>query len=355
MTSTRRTARRLAIVCLVAAATLSTPMVAPALATPPGSNGRISFMRPDDNFHWQVWTANPDLTHQHQVTSGGFDNGWATWSPDGTRLAFESTRIAPEANGDLKEIYVMRPDGTQITQVTHIGGYSDEPSWAPDASLLAFASDGADYPHSAGIYLVRPDGTGMRRILALPTDDPRARWLEAPRISPDGRHVAYTYYRGGKDTPHKYAGEVSALYVADIDGGHPRRLTPWGTTTGDADWSPDGTQLTFETNGTHLGNFASVMVIGADGSGSHALTTDLFTGIGYFNGNGKQQPLFISSSYDPVWSPDGTTILFSHGSYDSTGGATGLQVIHPDGSGQEWVSDVRLEEHQVDWGTAPLE
>jgi Tol biopolymer transport system component len=85
------------------------------------------------------------------------------------------------------------------------------------------------------------------------------------------------------------------------------------------------------------------------------LTTDLFTGIGYFNGNGKQQRLYISSSYDPVWSPDGTTILFSHGSYDSTGGATGLQVIHPDGSGHEWVSDVRLEEHQVDWGTAPLE
>jgi Tol biopolymer transport system component len=341
------------MVLVIAAA--STTVADHVGATAPGINGRISFMRPDDSFHWQIWTANPDLTHQHQVTSGDFDNGWATWSPDGTRLAFDSARLAPEANGDLKEVFLMRPDGTQVTPVTHIGGYAGQPSWSGDGTLLAFTSDGADYPGKQGIYVVRPDGSGLHRVVALPTEDPQARWLDAPRISPDGRQVAYTYYRGGKDTRHKYAGEVSALYVADIDGGHPHRLTPWGTTTGDADWSPDGTQLTFETNGTHLGNFASVMVVGADGSGMHALTTDLFTGIGYFNGNGNQQSLFISSSYDPVWSPDGATILFSHGSYDSTGGATGLQVIHPDGSGQAWVSDVRLEEHQVDWGTAPVE
>ena len=39
-----------------------------ASATTPGVNGRISFMRSDDNGHWQIWTANPDLTAQHQLT-----------------------------------------------------------------------------------------------------------------------------------------------------------------------------------------------------------------------------------------------------------------------------------------------
>jgi len=37
-----------------------------ASGTTPGVNGRISFMRIDDGGHWQVWTANPDLTAQQR-------------------------------------------------------------------------------------------------------------------------------------------------------------------------------------------------------------------------------------------------------------------------------------------------
>ena len=52
-------------------------------------------MRHDSDNHWQIWTANPDLTAQHQITDGDYDNGWAAWSPDGSRLAFDSARTAP--------------------------------------------------------------------------------------------------------------------------------------------------------------------------------------------------------------------------------------------------------------------
>jgi Tol biopolymer transport system component len=338
---------------LIAALSLQTGT---AVATTPGTNGRISYMKRDDAGFWQTWTANPDLTHRHQVTTGDYDNGWATWSPDGTRLAFDSARVAPPDTGlDLKEIFLMRPDGTHVTQVTTIGGYAGQPSWAPDGSLLAFVSDGGDYPRGQGIYVVRPDGTGLRRILPLPMDDPQASWLDAPRISPDGRQVAYTYYRGGTDTPHKFAGEVSAVYVADIDGGNPHRVVAWGTNSGDADWSPDGSRLTFETTGTHLGNFASVMVVDADGGGLRALTSDRFVGLGTFHGKGGSEALDIRSSYDPVWSPDGTTILFTHGSWGPDGGDDGLQRIAPDGTGQAYASEPHVDGHQADWGTAPAE
>ena len=63
-----------------------------ALGTPPGDNGRISFMRTDDAGHWQIWTSNPDLSTQHKVTDGEYDNGWATWSPDGTQAG---VRLGP--------------------------------------------------------------------------------------------------------------------------------------------------------------------------------------------------------------------------------------------------------------------
>lgn len=341
-----------ALVAGAAALVLATP----ALGTPPGPNGRISYMTHDDNGHWQIWTANPDLTQRHQITTGDYDNAWAVWSPDARRLAFDSARVAPEANGNRTEIYTMAADGSDVRRVTDIGGYSYEPAWSPDGSLIAFSSDGGDYPSAQGIYVVHPDGSGLRRIVALPLNVPKAVWLDAPRISPDGRHVVYAFFRGGKETKRKYAGEAVSLWVADIDGANAHRIVPWGTHVGDADWSPDGGRLVFETTQQHSGNAASVMMVNADGTGLHTVTDDVgIVGLGAVYGQGRSDALRVETSYDPVWSPDGTTIMFSHGSYTASGGDDGLQRINPDGTGQAYVSDVHISAHQVDWGNAPLE
>jgi Tol biopolymer transport system component len=255
--------------------------------------------------------------------------------------------IGPSARllryGERTEIYTMAADGSDVHQVTSLGGYSYEPAWAPDGSMIVFSSDGGEYPSQQGIYVVRPDGSGLRRIVALPRDVPDAVWLDAPRISPDGRHVAYVFIRGGRDTPHMWAGEVDSLWVADIDGSNAHRVVPWGTHVGDADWSPDGTRLVFETTQQHLGNAPSVMVVDADGGNRHTLTDDVgIVGIGGVRGNGRSTAFRVETSYDPVWSPDGTTIMFSHGSFTASGGGDGVQVIHPDGSGQptspRWAS-----------------
>ena len=142
---------------------------------------------------------------------------------------------------------------------------------------------------------------------------------------------------------------MTALYVVGVDGSDPHRITPWGITPGDADWSPDGQQIVFETITQHLGNGASVMVVNRDGGGLHALTRDAgITGIG------RWESLQFEASFDPVWSPDGTQIMFSHDLKTADGVQTGLQLISPDGTGQQWASDLRDHEHQVDWGTAPL-
>lgn len=345
-----------ALIATVTALLSTTATMHSALATPPGDNGRISYMTHDDAGHWQIWTANPDLTHARQVTTGDYDNAWAVWSPDATQLAFDSARVAPEANGERTEIFTMAADGSDVRQVTSIGGYSAAPAWAPDGSMIAFTSDGGDYPAAQGIYVVRPDGSGLRRIVALPLDMPDAVWLDAPRISPDGRRVAYTFVRGGKDTAHRWAGEVDSLWVADIDGGNPHRIVPWGTHVGDADWSPDGSRLVFETTQQHLGNAASVMVVNADGSERRTLTDDVgIVGIGSFMGKGGSDAFRAQTSFDPVWSPDGRTIMFSHNDYTASSGRDGLQVINPDGTGQADVSDANVDAHQVDWGGAPLE
>ena len=99
-----------------------------------------------------------------------------------------------------------------------------------------------------------PTGTGARHHYV------------SPRFSPDGRSLVYTSIRAGKELPHGYRGEVTALYVVGVDGSDPHRITPWGITPGDADWSPDGQHIVFETLTEHLGNGASVMAVDPDGA-----------------------------------------------------------------------------------------
>jgi len=334
-----------ATVFIAAALSVGTPQ--PVSATPPGVNGRISFMRHDADGYWQVWTANPDLSESQQITDGDYDSGWATWSPDGARLVFNSTRDDGAYSGEISDIFVMNADGTEVEKLTQSESWNEQPVWSPDGDLIAFVGLSDD---EQGIYVVRPDGTDLHLVTTLPTGTGRGYYHVAPRFSPDGRSLVYTVVRLGKDGPGGYHGEVTALYVADVDGSNPHRITPWGITPGDADWSPDGRHIVFDTVVNHLGHTNRLMVVDADGSNLRALTTDHgTTGIGRFDA------LRIEQSFNPVWSPDGSTIMFSH--FELTGDGEfvlGLQTIRPDGTGQKWV-DCCGDEHQAAWGTAPLQ
>jgi Tol biopolymer transport system component len=354
-----RSGRMMAGAALVGLALVAVAAVAPAGATPPGPNGRIAFMRADDSGVWQVWVSNPDLTHQQKLTAGTRDSGWATWSPDGSRLAVDSARTDADPNDDVEtnDIFTMRPDGSDVVQVTDSVGVNGSPSWSPDGRWLAFSSDRADYPAGAGIYLIRPDGTGLHRVTTLPASSD---WQDSPRFSPDGSKLVFTEFiddgkwvRTHRQPWGHSAGSRSALFVVNVDGRGEHRVTGWGTDTGDADWSPDGRLLVFETNTGHNGHRSNVMTVKADGGQLVNLTKD--AGL---TGMGKGVGVRAEGSIDPVWSPDGTKIMFSHDEYNLDGDrqyVCGAQVINADGTGQAYVAANNPGcEHQIDWGTAPL-
>jgi len=88
-----------------------------------------------------------------RLTATRSGNSAPSWSPDGTKIAFESGRDRPRSHDFTPEIYTMNADGTGQTRLTQKGRYSD-PVWSPDGKRLAFSR--------AGIYTMKAAPLGER-------------------------------------------------------------------------------------------------------------------------------------------------------------------------------------------------
>jgi len=115
-----------------------------------------------------------------QLTNNYLPDYGPTWSPDGGSIAFTSIRTG------LSQIYRMRADGSGQRRLTNAFGNCDQPAWSPKGTLIAFHCAMAQ----TKISVMRPDGTRIRTLLRS------ARTLEAgPAWSPDGRLIVFG--RGG--------------------------------------------------------------------------------------------------------------------------------------------------------------
>ena len=88
------------------------------------------------------------------------ENWLPAWSPDGTRIAFSSTR-----DGN-PEIYVVNRDGSNLRRITNHPGIDITPTWSPTGTQIAFTSDRTGTPQ---IYVV-----GVRRAEPGQADAPMA-------------------------------------------------------------------------------------------------------------------------------------------------------------------------------------
>ena len=167
------------------------------------------------------------------------------WSPNGTRIAFNSTR-----DGDW-DIYVMDAVGGDVLRLTEDGG--KDPAWSPDGTRIAFNSyrDGG-----MDIYVMDADGGNVRRL----TEDGG----EFPDWSPDGTQIAFVIYN--------HSDGNTDIYVMDADGGYVQRIRmidPGGF--GLPRWSPDGTRIVFTEYGGEAGGY-DIFVMDADGRNVQQLT-----------------------------------------------------------------------------------
>jgi WD40-like Beta Propeller Repeat len=261
------------------------PAASAAVAEPAlHPKGTIVFLRTTGDDDHTYYTANADGTDERQLTQAGECGGINRVSPDRSQiLVIPEGHMPTPITGGLLTI-----DGTVFTvlQLNDPTLNLVPQAWSPAGKALAFEGWSDSDATRTGIYTGGfPDVTDLARLTSTdgaPHDTP----LD---YSPDGK--ALVFYRATRAEPDFPIDIGGSLWVVNVDGTDARQLdTPppnWW-----ARWAPDGTSILFVSERNQP--TGAIWTIRPDGS---RLTKVYEDPSGRF-------PI------DPVWSPDGTQIMF---------------------------------------------
>jgi TolB protein len=169
--------------------------------------GTLAFTRSgEEGTDLYTWSVAGNCCLQ-RLTVGRFaDNLSPTFSPDGRRIAYVSTRAG------LPQIYVMSADGTDQELFAPfdygVTGSSNAPEWSPDGLSLAFHRDVGGQTQ---IFVMDVGSRTVRQLTSAGRN-------EDPTWAPDGRHLAFVSHRTGS----------RQLWVIDLETGRVRQLTRGG-------------------------------------------------------------------------------------------------------------------------------
>jgi Tol biopolymer transport system component len=290
-----------------------------ATATPPGRNGLIVYaqeLRPE---HYQLFTIRPDGSGAKQITHL-VSAANPDWSSNG------KTIVAEVESKSGAGITLLSPAGTVIRNLTP-KGFQGQPSFSPDGKWIVYERDIA--PGNNGVWLMRSNGTALRRVTRNPFGAGECGCDTDPNFSPNGKLI--TFVRIKKD------GRQQALFAVRRNGSGLRQLTPYSWEVAvKHDWSPDGKLIVLTTNADFVRpkESANLVTIRPDGSGMKNLT-------GFTGGT--------ENAFAGSFSPDGEQIVFRIESGDTYS----LAVIDRDGGNLRRITTGKGRPRNIDWGTHP--
>jgi Tol biopolymer transport system component len=267
-------------------------LAAPAATAATAANGNVAYVCENEQYYTDICVVNPATGEITNLTDDSAMDGWPSWSPDGTRIAYHSDNV----------VHVMNADGTDAHAI--VGSYGDftmEPAWSPDGRTIAFVSTVGDTDYE--IYTVSAEGEAAEDPRVRLTTTVKDRWGKGvddyqPTWSPDSSRIAFV----SQSRTWVDACDIYVMDAADRDGDgngdNLQRLTYTDSyncsATEDVNpaWSPTGEQIAYSSVET---GDAEIWVMNSDGTDKRNLTRH--------------------SAWDwmPGWSPDGTQVTFTSG------------------------------------------
>lgn len=194
-------------------------------------------------------------------------------SPDGSRVVFQSGRRlgCSDAGCVGAELFIVDLSDGSEHRVT--SGHNDSSAaWSPDGRWILFVRDYAT--RRAGIFKIRPDGSGLQRLIRAP--EPLR--TMSPTWAPDSRRIAWIQ----DDILSSY--NDGEIWIATSDGSRPENVSTLQQLKTLA-WSPDGSTLAASP--------------GPGNAGVYLL--DLESG---------EFDLIRHGADGPSWAPDGTRLIY---------------------------------------------
>jgi Tol biopolymer transport system component len=281
--------------------------------------------------------------HMQKVTRLTFDgdNGEAYFSPDGTRLIFQSSR----GNYACDKIWTMNIDGTDKRMVSPDRGAHTCSFFFPDGRQIVYASTkhlAGDCPprptvpeklryvwplYPYDIYKANSDGSHPVPITTNPQYDAE------PIVSRDGRQIVFGSQRNGNFD----------VYVMNTDGSNVRRLTDRMGYNGGPWFSPDGSKIVWRA--WHPETEAEKKQWKDCMEKNYIISFPLSLWV--MNANGSDKRMLLSNgatNFAPSWHPDGNRIIFASNMDDwredikQFGHNFELYLINLDGKGLQRIT-----------------
>lgn len=233
------------------------------------------------------------------------DPGDALWirypaiSPDGSRICFEH-------KGDL---WIVPAAGGDARQLTIHEAYDRSPVWSPDGKTIAFSSDRFG---NFDVFTVPAAGGAAKRITFHSAAD------RATCFTPDGRSILFASTRLDSPQSMMPTTVLPELYSVPVEGGRAKQIL---TTPAElAQMSPDGSLVAYQDRKGYENEWRK--------HHTSSVTRDVWI---WDVASGAHRKLTTSPCEDrnPVFSPDGKTVLF----LSEAGGSFNVWKRATDGSG----------------------
>jgi Tol biopolymer transport system component len=277
--------------------------------------------------HDAIFLVRPDGTGLHRLVHEMYGSEVrATWSPDGSQVAYVQTTLDSGPGGG---IFVVDADGSDPHRIFECEDWcnaTDYLDWAADGMVYLSIDSNVPDPDSPPLTfeIWRIDPSNGEGEAVLTREDQLT--VEQPRVSPDGTQVVFSRDRSITGV------EGWAIFVTDLAGGPMRQLTEWDLYASYPDWSAKGV-ISFNTNDLRLRNDQPhhLYTVAPDGTGLQRIET-----------HDPAKPDVEVEAAHARWTQDGAAITYSMLMDDEAY----LAFMNADGSGQ------RLVPGPV-WGTFP--